>query len=1110
MMEEEHIYIPVDQSEEVVAVPLSNLPEDPEEIVDVLKAEMVPFSLWVDFARAYLAQDKIPQYQRLLSFGTEKDVEDFYRGKGTFESIQLLCELAATHVDAARAESNKSSKTERFAKAADLLSTARQLDFHEQLSSIGLGELALARDDIEGAKREFQQAARHRSNGKENIAGILMLAKLHFRQSQYADALKLYKMALRRHPGCPPHVRLGIAFCHFHLGRPKLAEAAFNRTIALDPHCSSAYIGLAVLSLNSGTKQGRAQGVHLLYEAFESDPSNPHLLALLSQHCLVNDCHEEARQLAAAAAELAESDKQKAKCVMLEGRAWHALRSAREAARCYTQARKLDTKLPLPHYGLAQLNLLQDQSFHTSINLLETALQQVPGWQDALQVLGQLYSKMPEKAAKSLAQFREAAARSPSSMEVWEMLAELLAATDPPGSLHAYKKALELYRAAPHSSDSAPHAAENGHTEPSIHLNPKLLNNAAVMHMRGGNFQVALELIEEAIQAAASGDAVSNVTASSQVTMGYNHARLQESCGRRREAEVSYQRILQEFPGYVDCYLRLACLQGRRGDLPAAHEWASKALAASNNAPDALAVQASLYLADKDKSQWDKAKEILEKKLLGKHENRHDAYAQLALGNLFLNSISHSAKHPGSEDRDSKQFTRALALYKRALEQNPGNLYAVNGIGAVLAEQGHLTDAHDIFGQVQEVSAASEGFFQMPEASVNLASAALAQQNFAPSAQLFQSCLRRHFHGQSSRVLLYLARAQYDANRLLDAKKTLQRAIHCSPWDTTLAFNLAVVMQEYGVRELKKERRAGDPNKLTELTAAGVQLTQAWRLFTFHKSQLDRLGKHTVPVDKKKLAAHLNFCNSTFQKAQVLVKEAEKEEEAADEVRAAAQHAIQLAAQARQAEVWAREQKAEQARLDREAAGRQQAAKMERLKQDWRDNEAARQAAEQGDASKVDRKRKKDQQAAAEEAAFIEPDDDLDGAEYQPGDESDDGQAGPADDGNEDEGEDPAGAAASLAGTGLMSDSEEAAEPAAEVNEALEPEVEVDGQEAEPAAGPSSHKGRLKRHRHPDVAAQPETAAPEDDDMDSDGPQDDGAQAAKRHRAALFQDSDDE
>ena len=64
-----------------------------------------------------------------------------------------------------------------------------------------------------------------------------------------------YKAALRKHSGCPPQVRLGIAFCHFHLGRPKLAEAAFNRTLTLDPFCSSAYLGLAVLSLNSGTKQ---------------------------------------------------------------------------------------------------------------------------------------------------------------------------------------------------------------------------------------------------------------------------------------------------------------------------------------------------------------------------------------------------------------------------------------------------------------------------------------------------------------------------------------------------------------------------------------------------------------------------------------------------------------------------------------------------------------------------------------------------------------------------------------------------------------------------------------------------------------------------------------
>ena len=39
--------------------------------------------------------------------------------------------------------------------------------------------------------------------------------------------------------------------------------------------------------------QGLAQGVRLLYDAYESDPSNSDLLGLLSQHCLVNECPEE-------------------------------------------------------------------------------------------------------------------------------------------------------------------------------------------------------------------------------------------------------------------------------------------------------------------------------------------------------------------------------------------------------------------------------------------------------------------------------------------------------------------------------------------------------------------------------------------------------------------------------------------------------------------------------------------------------------------------------------------------------------------------------------------------------------------------------------------------
>ena len=55
-MDAHSLYIPVASTDEVVAVPLDDLPEDPEDLLDVLKAEEAPLSLWIDFAKAYLAQ----------------------------------------------------------------------------------------------------------------------------------------------------------------------------------------------------------------------------------------------------------------------------------------------------------------------------------------------------------------------------------------------------------------------------------------------------------------------------------------------------------------------------------------------------------------------------------------------------------------------------------------------------------------------------------------------------------------------------------------------------------------------------------------------------------------------------------------------------------------------------------------------------------------------------------------------------------------------------------------------------------------------------------------------------------------------------------------------
>lgn len=68
-----------------------------------------------------------------------------------------------------------------------------------------------------------------------------------------------------------------------------------------------------------------------------------------------------------------------------QARAHHAAGRLADAYRCYQQASKLDARLPLPLLGMAQMNLLQKE-FTNAASLLETALQRVPGWEDALKV----------------------------------------------------------------------------------------------------------------------------------------------------------------------------------------------------------------------------------------------------------------------------------------------------------------------------------------------------------------------------------------------------------------------------------------------------------------------------------------------------------------------------------------------------------------------------------------------------------------------------------------------------------------------------------------------------------------------------------------------------
>ena len=60
------ILIPVQGSEEVVEVQINELPDDANDVIDILQAEVAPLDLWLRFAVEYYKQGRTDAFLSLL------------------------------------------------------------------------------------------------------------------------------------------------------------------------------------------------------------------------------------------------------------------------------------------------------------------------------------------------------------------------------------------------------------------------------------------------------------------------------------------------------------------------------------------------------------------------------------------------------------------------------------------------------------------------------------------------------------------------------------------------------------------------------------------------------------------------------------------------------------------------------------------------------------------------------------------------------------------------------------------------------------------------------------------------------------------------------------
>lgn len=140
------------------------------------------------------------------------------------------------------------------------------------------------------------------------------------------------------------------------------------------------------------------------------------------------------------------------------------------------------------------------------------------------------------------------------------------------------------------------------------------------------------------------------------------------------------------------------------------------------------------------------------------------------------------------------------------------NLYAANGLGVLLAEQGHFDAAASVFTAVHE----SATWFQ--DAWINLAHVLALRGQHARAINLYRSAAAKFTDGSDVTLLRCMAAAMYSAADFSGAERTLRKALQLQPDDLTLWHNLATAqlgyfeyMLEWGERmEYDMAARAGE------------------------------------------------------------------------------------------------------------------------------------------------------------------------------------------------------------------------------------------------------------------------------------------------------------
>ena len=503
-------------------------------------------------------------------------------------------------------------------------------------------------------------------------------------------------------------------------------------------------------------------------------------------------------------------------------------------------------------------------------------------------------------------------------------------------------------------------------------LPPQLLNNEACFLYQSGAVPQALRMFQTALNACARTQKDDGVdTDALTTTISYNLGRTYEAANQPEEAKQVYEALLGRHGDYTEASARLTFIALRQSPTDEGPKSMAKLYEVDSTNLEVRALF-GWYLSRSKKRTSNLAEDQEQRhhKHTLQYFDKHDRYALTSMGNVHLVTARDMRRATDQErDKRRKMYERAVEFFDKALQLDPKNAYAAQGVAIALVDdrKDYSTAVH-ILSKVRDT---------LRDASVylNLGHVYAELRQYARSIEHYEAALSKD-RGRDAQILACLGRVWLlkgmqeksiaAMNAALDYAK---RARSVAPEQMHLEFNVAFVQTQIallanGLPESQKT--------LQEVQSASEGHDEATETFR-------RLAKAPNPPYPPAALEQRALMGQTISNKLERALQAQKEYEGKNAAK------LQQAREAREAEIRRRQeqvqqaQEAERARKERIAEERQKmVAEAQRLAEQRAEEERQREAAEYTTESetgeKVPRKKKKSSKRKKDRTAGVTDD----------------------------------------------------------------------------------------------------------------------------------------